>query len=247
MPEVLSVFSTPAGMTLVGMVAAMSIILWDWRVTLLVVLFVQGAVAGLTVDLFDVPGQWALIQVAVMALACVILALSAAQTMRQSMSARQAGTLSLRLMAVLFFSGVWILLDYAPSLPEVGPEVSGLFAWLVVCAVLMLGMGANPFFSGAALLLWFVPVQALVAVVLGIPALVAMTGILELLVALVCSYLLLAEQTPSVQPAVETLTDIAFPTGLAETERERVPAWPREALRRRLGSPRQAAAPQEKP
>lgn len=241
MLEGVALFSTPAGMTLIGMVAAVSIILWDWRAALLAVLFVQASVAALTVDLFDVPGQWALIQVAVMALACLILALSAVQTMQQSLSARQAGSLPLRLMAVLFFTGTWILLDYAPSLPKVGPEASGLFGWLVVCAVLMLGMGTNPLYSGVALLLWFVPVQALVAVVLGIPALVALTGILELLVALVCSYLLLAEQAPSVQP-VETLTDISFPTGPVETDRERVPAWSTEALRRRLGSPRQAAA-----
>lgn len=246
MVEGLAIFSTPAGMTLVGLAAAVSIILWDWRVTLLTVLFVQGAVAALTVDLFSVPGQWALIQVAVMALACVILGLSAAQTMRHSMSARQSGSLLLRLMAALFFAGVWVLLDFAPSLPKMGPEVSGLFGWLAICAVLMLGLGTNPLFAGAALLLWFVPVQAVVAVVLGIPALVALTGILELLVALVCSYLLLAEQAPRLEP-VATMTDIAFPAAKPEAKREpaplRMPELPRlrplvrRAAQTDIGSP----------
>ncbi len=225
--EALGFFSTPVGLTFTSAIAAASIVLWDWRAALAMLLTVQVAVAALTVNLFAVPSQWALIQVAVMALACMILGLSAAQTMRDSLSARQSGSFFLRVMAVLFFAGAWRLLDVQPNFPKFGPEVSTLFGWLAICALLTLGLGANPFFTGVSMLLWFVPVQAMVAVVLGIPALVAMTGILQLLVALVCSYLLLVEQAPYMQ-AKETLTDIAFPDNLAASDAPRSDRrWPR--------------------
>ena len=237
--EALTFFSTPAGLTFTGGVAALSIIFWDWRAALAALLVVQIAVSALSVNLFSAPSQWALIQIAVMALACTILALSAVQTMRVSLSARQSGSFLLRLMAILLFVGGWRLLNVAPDFPKFGPEVSSLFGWLAVCALLTLGLGENPLFVGAGLLLWFVPVQAMAAVVLGIPALVAMVGILELLVALVCSYLLLVEQGPQAQ-AAETLTDIAFPDSLASgAMRERTPV---NSLRDRLaGRPRDSA------
>jgi hypothetical protein len=47
-------------------------------------------------------------------------------------------------------------------------------------------------------------------VLLGIPALIALIGMLELVIALACSYLVLVEQLP-VTEAPPILTDIAFP------------------------------------
>jgi len=235
--DALSALSTPAGLTFTGVVAAMSIILWDWRASLAALLVVQSAVAVLSVNLLAVPGQWALIQIAVMVLACAILALSAAQTMRHSSSAQQSGTYLLRLVAVAFFAGAWELLEVRPDFLNFGPDVSSFFVWLAVCAALTLGLGANPFFTAVGLLFWFVPVQATAAALIGIPALVAMIGILQLLAALACSYLMLVEQAPQ-SLAHETLTDISFPEGRdLEATRERVPATSlRERLARLRGS-----------
>ncbi len=236
--DALSGLTTPAGLTLTGFVAALSIVLWDWRASLAAAFFVQVAVAAVAVNLLSAPPQWALIQIAVMALACTILGLSAVQSMRHSLSAQQAGSYPLRLMAIVFFTGAWELLGIRPDFLGFGPDVSSAFVWLAVCAALTLGLGVNPFFTAIGLMLWFAPVQAMTAALLGIPALVAMIGILQLLVALACSYLMLAEQAPqALAPA--TLTDIAFPQGRdLDMGRERTPATERRARLPRL--PRRA-------
>lgn len=159
----------------------------------------------------------ALIQMAVMGLSCLILGISAAQVMKTSPSARQAGALWLRAMAALMLYGGWRLLDVQVTLPATDPNVAQLYGWLALCAFLILGLGASPLFSGVAILLWIVVVQAFVASVLEIPALVALVGILELLVALACSYLLIAEWRPATRER-PILTDVAFPTQMPHTE-----------------------------
>jgi hypothetical protein len=97
-----------------------------------------------------------------------------------------------------------------PNLPVVGTDVAELFVWLALCALLMLGLGDNPLFTATGLLLWCVPAQALISIILAIPALSALIGIVELLVALACSYLVLVELLP-VAATRSVLTDIIFP------------------------------------
>jgi hypothetical protein len=117
-------------------------------------------------------------------------------------------------MAVTLLYGAWRLLDITVTLPETDANVAQLYGWLALCAVLILGLSASPLFAGIAVLLWITVVQAFVASVLEIPSLVALVGILELLVALACSYLLIAEGVQAeTEPTV--LTDIAFPAQTA--------------------------------
>ena len=209
----LAFFSSPIGITFTGAVAALAVIVWDWRFALGALFTVQAAVGAATVHLYQTPAQWILIQTAVMGLSCIILGMSATQTMMSSPTARQAGSLSLRLMAVLLVYSGWRLLDIELTLPGIDSGVAQLYGWLAVCAMLMLALGANPLFGGVAFLLWIVPTQAFVATVLEIPSLVALLGILELLVALACSYLLMAERVPVSQKG-QVLTDVAFPNQL---------------------------------
>ena len=86
-----------------------------------------------------------------------------------------------------------------------------LFFWIASCALLTLGLGANPLYAGVALLLWMIPVQAIVAVVLQVPSLVVLVGILEILIALASSYLLMSDYSTDQAPQT-VLTDISFPT-----------------------------------
>ena len=139
------------------------------------------------------------------------------QVMKSSPAARQAGSLWLRLMAVLLLFGGWRLLDINVTLPGVDADLAQLLGWLALCALLMLGLGASPLHAGVALLLWLAVVQAFVAMVLEVPSLVALIGILQLFVALACSYLLIAEWTP-VQRSRPILTDVAFPEHAAPAE-----------------------------
>ncbi len=208
--EAIAFSSSQTGLTLTAALAALVIVVWDWRVALAALFVIQASIGAATVHLSGVPFEWVLIQTAVMGLSCLILGMSAAQAMQSSPSSRQAGSLWLRIMAVAMLYGGWRLLDVSVTLPETDPGVAQLYGWLALCALLILGLGASPLFSGVAILLWIVIVQAFVASVLEIPSLVALVGILELLVALACSYLLLAEWTPSTRER-PILTDVAFP------------------------------------
>jgi hypothetical protein len=91
-------------------------------------------------------------------------------------------------------------------------------------------MGNSPFFTAVALLLWCIPVQSVAATVVAIPSLIAVIGILELLVALACSYLILTEEHP-VTARSPVLTDITFP---AEGESFPVPINVQEPLAGRV-------------
>ncbi|MFN2204080.1 MAG: hypothetical protein ACK2UO_23000 [Caldilineaceae bacterium] len=246
MAESVSFLSSPLGLTLAGALVALAIILWSWQFSLLVVFAVQTAVGAVTVHLSQVPVQWVLIQSAVMALSCLILAMSASKVIRSSPTARQSGSIWLRAMAVTLLYGAWRLLDITVSLPETDGNVAQLYGWLALCAVLILGLGASPLFAGVAVLLWITVIQAFVASVLEIPSLVALVGILELLVALACSYLLIAEGV-QVEAEPTVLTDIAFPTQTAYADSgigvatvtgsigaavgRRWPRWARNAVR----------------
>jgi hypothetical protein len=85
-----------------------------------------------------------------------------------------------------------------------------MLAWLALTAALFLALGENPLYVGVGLLLWCVVVQAVVGPLLGIPSLAAIIGIVELLLALACSYLVLVDEAPATR-APQVITDVAFP------------------------------------
>jgi hypothetical protein len=217
--ETLALLTSPAGIAITGVLLATAIILWDWRLTLVVLFAVQTVVGAAVFYLHQTPVQWVLIQTAVMGLACAILAMSAARSIYSSPSARQAGSTSLRVMAVLLVYSAWRLLDIKLAFPGIDSNVAQLFGWLAICALLLLGLGTNPLFWGVALLLWIIPVQAFAATVLEIPSLVALVGILQILVALACSYLIVAEGL-SEPRKLRVLTDVAFPMQTTHEQKE---------------------------
>lgn len=207
--SILTFFSTGFGLMVVGAIAAAMILFWEWRLALAGLFVVQVGVATVAVQVEQIPGEWAGVMTAVTALTCLILALSAHQV-PQPVSLRQSGTFLLRAtVLVVIFLG-WQALRDGIRIPELAPQVTALFVWLGLCVLVMLALSDNPLFYAVALLLWCVPVQAVVGVLLGIPALIALIGMLELAIALACSYLVLAEQLP-VAEAPPILTDIAFP------------------------------------
>jgi hypothetical protein len=205
----LGFFASELGLITAAALAALVVILWDWRAALAALLVAQIAVASVSVLVYGMPAQWGLVQIVVMLLACLILGLSAVR-MRRSPSQFEAGTWTLRSLMLALLGVCWWSLDLTPKLPVVGVEVTELFVWLALCALLMLGLGDNPLFTATGLLLWCVPAQALISIALAIPALVAVIGIIELLVALACSYLILVELLP-VATTKPVLTDIFFP------------------------------------
>jgi hypothetical protein len=214
-------FVSNSGLWITGLVAAAMILFWEWRATLVGLVFVQVNLAILAVHLQGVPTEWAVTQTLVVMLACLILALSAQQTL-SSASFHQSGTWLLRLMALILLTASWRLLGVNIVLPGLAPSTLQLLTWLALCALILWGLGDNPFFMGVGLLLWSILVQTVVMSLLAIPALVAGIGIVELLLALACSYLILIEQAPQ-QEERAILTDITFPTSAQMAARSFTP------------------------
>ncbi|HXF63467.1 MAG TPA: hypothetical protein VNK95_17695 [Caldilineaceae bacterium] len=210
--DLLTFFSTPFGLTATGLAAAAIILFWEWRLALVGLGVVQVGVATVIVQVEQAPAEWAGVMTAVTGLACLILMLSASQA-PAAPSMRQAGTWQLRALALVLVYLGWRAFGHDIRIPGLVSQVTSLFVWLSICVVVILGLSENPLFTAVALLLWCVPVQAVVAVMLGIPALIALIGIVELVVALACSYLVLAEQLPATERQ-PVLTDIAFPDQL---------------------------------
>lgn len=204
-----------AGMALgpmVGIVTALTIVIWEWRIALLGLFVVQIGVVGAASAIGQLPTDWAGVMVVIMGLACLILTLSA-QRMTRTTTLYQSGTWQLRgLLVGLVYVG-WVLAELRLPLPAVDPELADLFVWLMLCMLVMLGLSDNPLFSTIALLMWLIPVQVIAAVIVGSPALVALIGTLTLLLALAGSYLVLVEQV-SAEDAAPVVTDIAFPSDL---------------------------------
>lgn len=242
--DLLSFLATPAGMTATALLAAAIILAWEWRIALLGLVLIQIAVATVVVQRHGMPAQWALVQIAVTCLGCIILALSQTHAAVFSRSLRQSGTWALRLLVVglAFFGLRLIAVNWV--MPELDGDTTRMLVWLALTGALILAFGENPLFAGVGLLLWCVVIQAVIGPLLGIPALVAMIGILELLLALACSYLILAEEAPE-SSAGQVISDVSFPVivmtpsranGSGSARREpHMPMW-REALVRRIGA-----------
>lgn len=207
--DLFAFFATPVGMTATALLAAALVVLWEWRLVLIGLVTMQIAVATVVVERHDMPAQWALVQIAVVGLGAIILALSQNRA-PASPSLRQSGTWTLRLLVVgLAYYGLraisagWVV-------PELDGPTTQMLAWLALTAALFLALGENPLYVGVGLLLWCMIVQAVIGPLLGIPALVAIIGIVELLLALACSYLILVDEAPETN-APQVITDVAFP------------------------------------
>lgn len=205
----LDFFATETGVLIIMAVIGLMILTWDWRVALAGLVVVQTGVAAIGVARTGLPAQWAGIQVAVMAIAAAMLAISAVQT-PTSRSLRQAGNWPLRLLAVVLIYLAWRTIDVTIPVPGIAPDMAGLFTWLGLAMLLMLGLSDNPLFSVVALLFWFIPAQVAVAGIVPHPGVFALIGGLELLVTLTASYLTLVDRLPATARR-PVLTDIVFP------------------------------------
>lgn len=202
-------FATGMGVLATIAIAILIILIWDWRAALLGLFVVQFSVAVFGVLVHDVPGQWATTHILIMLLNTLILALSMVQ-IRSSRSLRQAGNWVFRLMGVAVIFMAWRLANIQVALPEFPANQTTYLIALVLCSLIMLGLGDSPFFTGVALLLWMIPIQLLIEVLVPEPTVIAFMGGLQLLLALTCGYLILADRVPRAATRV-VATDVTFP------------------------------------
>lgn len=191
-----------------GLAACIPVVLWDWRVALPGILIVQLGTSALVGTVYGLPAPWPAVHLGVQVLACLILLLSILQT--SHVQVRNTGEFSSRLFRLLVL-GIAALLVWAASegieLPLLEDATKVLFIWFAAVALITLGVTESALFGGVGLLLWLIPVQALLSILFPLPAVIVLLGILQILVALACSFLLLAEddaltliEVPSTDP-----------------------------------------------
>ena len=112
-------------------------------------------------------------------------------------------------MIVILFYVSWRLFQFEVPIPLIESDLSLLFTWLSLCALLMLAISDNPLFTGSALLLWFIPMHVVTSALFPFTSLIVLFGILELVLALCCSYLILAERLGT-QTEQVIVTDMTF-------------------------------------
>jgi hypothetical protein len=213
---VFSFLASGESILLVGLLAAAAVVAWDWRVLLVALVLTQFEIAALMSGTEGVPRQMMLVQTLVIALACVMLAVSAMQV-QMVRTGRQSGGWFFRLLVLALIGvAVWSL-DLRLSLPEVAPAIAMLIGWLGLLAIMMLSLGDNPLFTTVALLQWCILGYALATVYAPSPTVLFAIGLAELVLALTASYLLVAERMPRARRSLAD-SDMSFvpldPNGL---------------------------------
>lgn len=205
----LNFLATGPGMLITGFFAILMILAWEWRVSLIGLILIQVGIAPIAVLLQGIDAQWVTVQTLVIILCSLILALSTTQ-IAGSPTSRQAGNWPLRLMVVIMLYVSWRLFQFDIAIPLIDSRVSVLFIWLFICALVILSLSDNPLFTGSALILWFIPMHVVVATLFPFSSLIVLFGFLELILALCCSYLILAERLGESEQ-ITIATDVTFP------------------------------------
>ena len=205
----LNFFATGLGLLLTGAIAMSIILFWNWRWALVSLLVVQTGVAVLVMQVHGAAQDWAALQIGVMALCLLMLALSA-QQIQATFALQRPGSWVLRGLTLLLLLASWRVFNLKLTLPLISPQIMPLFLWLGLCTLILLSLGDEPFFTGVALLLWCIPVQAMVEILLPMPQLFITINIIEIVMAFACSYLMLTARAPSFEEKT-VVTDLTFP------------------------------------
>ncbi len=219
----------------IGLLIAVLILIWDWRFLLLGLVFVQYGLGQILIYRYGVPSQWVLIYLLVTLLSVLILGLSPLQLHTHEPEEGSGnpffrGALLLLLLAFVYSLSLELLL------PILDVATVRLFLWLLSCALLILALTDRAVFAGAGLLLWLLPVQAIMSIIVPQPALIALLGMLMILIALACAYLAVAENE-EVAELQTPLTDMVFPASATKI----APIPTRASFARRLLLQRLAA------
>lgn len=204
----LNFFASGLGILLIGAIATSIILFWEWRWAFVSLLVVQTGVCLLVMRVHGASQDWAALQIIVMALCLLLLALSA-QQIYPAFARPRPGTWLLRSMALVLLLASWQIFNLKLALPLISPKILPLFLWLGLCTLVLFSLSDDPFFTGIALLLWCIPVQAMIEILLPLPQLFIVVNILQILISLACSYLVLTGRAPA--PKEEIITDLTFP------------------------------------
>lgn len=197
-------FATGYGVLLTMALTASLLAIWDWRMMLPVIVIVQLAVGTLLVTFHDVAPRWMLVQLVVMIFCCAMLGLSVVQ-MRSTTLLRRRNNLMMHLLLAPLLVAAWWLLKIDIPIDGLNGVLRQLFVWLAAVAIVQMSIGSDPMSVGVGLLIWCIPLQALAVRFTPIPTLMAMIGLMELMIALACAYLVLTDRNPALAPPKQPL------------------------------------------
>ncbi len=201
-------FASGLGILTIAGITVVMLLFWEWRTLLIGLCVIQLGIVVLVTRVHQVNLEWGQVQLLVTLLSVGMLGLSA-QQIRFAIPYQRPGAWFVRVMSVALLLICWQLFDFDLALPTISPPLTQIFLWLALCALIMLGLGDTPLFTGVALLLWFIPVQAFIQILLPEFRLFVLIGMIQLLTALACSYLMLTARLPVLESAAAP-TDIAF-------------------------------------
>jgi hypothetical protein len=201
------VSSTP--LLLVGLLAALAVLAWDWRISLPAVLLVQWGVSKLAVQRSLIPDEWGSVLVWVVVTCLFILVLSILQS-RKSTPMGKWGTLLFRSLLLGLAAFLLDSADTSDLLPLLDGEMTHFLLWISLCALFAIANGDGALENGLALLLWLIGIETALIAVAPAALVVVLLGTIFLLVTLACAYLLVAENT-ALAEAYTPITDITFP------------------------------------
>lgn len=202
-------WSSPTPLLLTGLLAALAVLAWDWRISLPATLFVQLLMGQVAVQRGLIPDEWGRVFAWVVVGCLLILFLSAQQSDPMPVSGR-LGTIAFR--GLLFCLGGFLLttVDVTDLLPLLDPQMTRTVLWLALCALFGISTGEGALQSGLALLLWLIGAEIALLAVTPAAVVVVVIGAVFLLVALACAYLLLAENLALAENTLP-ITDAVFP------------------------------------
>ena len=200
--------STP--LILTGLLAALAVLVWDWRISLPASLFVQLLIGQAAVERSLIPDEWGRVFAWVMIGCLLILFLSIQQSPTVAMRGR-LGTFIFR--GLLLGLGGFLLssVDVTDLLPLLDPQMIRTILWLALCAIFGISTGEGALPNGLALLLWLIGAEIALLTVTPAAVVVIALGAIFLLTTLACAYLLLAENL-ALAENTPPITDVVFPT-----------------------------------
>jgi len=200
--------STP--LLLIGLLAGLAVLVWDWRISLPATLFVQLLIGQVAVQRGLIPDEWGRVFAWVVVGCLLILFLSAQQSAPVTTNGR-VGTIMFR--GLLLSLGGFLLnsVDLTDLLPLLDAQMTRTVLWLALCAIFGISTGEGALQNGLALLLWLIGAEIALLAVTPAAVVVVVLGAVFLLVALACAYLLLAENLALAENS-PPITDVVFPT-----------------------------------
>lgn len=203
---------TSAPIFAIGLLTGLVVLAWEWRVSLPSLFVIQLGVGQLAVQRGLILGDWARVFGWVMFTSLLILFLSILQSERPAAVGR-LGTAFLRLLLLGLAAFLISSVEVGHFWPRIDGDMAQLLLWIGFCALFAIASTEGALDTGLALLLWLVAAGIASLAVAPAALVVVLLGVLFLLVALACGYLLVAENMSLAEENLP-ITDSIFPDPL---------------------------------